>query len=105
MDTQAFDRRRRTVLIASAAVATGALAAIGSCQKPQGMRRAPGEASTTDRTAVEPRSDRGEPQRPSDAESAAKPEGVEAVGACLAGIQGGQFQVTDAARERLARLP
>jgi SpoIID/LytB domain protein len=74
MDTQAFDRRRRTVLIASAAVATGALAAIGSCQKPQGMRRAPGEASTTDRTAGEPRSDRGEPQRPSDAESAAKPE-------------------------------
>ncbi|MBI1304316.1 MAG: SpoIID/LytB domain-containing protein [Phycisphaera sp.] len=66
MEPQAFDRRRRTVLIASAAVAAGAVAVVGSCQKPQGMRRAPGDAASTDRMA-------GEPKRASEGSDAQKP--------------------------------
>jgi stage II sporulation protein D len=74
MEPQAFDRRRRTIVLASAAVATGALAVIGSCQKPQGMRRAPGDPSSTDRMGGEPRTEGGDPKRKPQDDAAAKRE-------------------------------
>lgn len=84
MEPQAFDRRRRTVLLATAAVATGALSVVGSCQKPQGMRRGLGEPASTDSMTGSQRPAGTEPSRATQADGAKpteppkpKPEPVE----------------------------
>jgi len=74
MEPQAFDRRRRSMLLASAVVAAGGAALIGSCQKPQGMRRSPGDGPSTDAMSGRARSDRADPTRPPEQDAAAGAE-------------------------------